>query len=195
MTPGRIAREAAEGLVSIESLDHPGKRYVVFVGGEGNAIWHNAAHADEGAARLRDKLAASHQAAVERALCECPVPGGLGGERLAEMREEFGAMEAPGGISQRLVRQCRDLLAHIEHLTRALHDCGQDGTASVWAAGYEAGRAAGLAEGLRRGAGEQWRSDLRAVTEEGGTIAADTGELCDDAVRVIRAIEVNHPPE
>lgn len=33
----------------------------------------------------------------------------------------------------------RDLLSEVEHLRRCLRDCGEDGTAEVWSAGYRAG--------------------------------------------------------
>ena len=119
-------------------------------------------------------------AAIERALASVPVPGGLSEERLKEIaaqaaegrvRSAHPTMAAMAPLNARetiglLHEQVRELLAERARLVRALHDCGQDGSAQVWAKGYEAGKAAGRVEGFREGASAQHRADAQYANEE-----------------------------
>jgi hypothetical protein len=81
--------------------------------------------------------------AIEQAFQRVPVPGPVSEERLAEVRrnneETLRYRKEKGTESWQEEADRTDLLAHIDHLTRVLHDCGQDGTAEVWSAGYRAG--------------------------------------------------------
>jgi hypothetical protein len=71
------------------------------------------------------------------------------GWMIAEMTHHSKALEGQED-NLRFLANSREyvesLLQHIDHLTRCLHDCGLDGTATVWSAGYRAGLELGRKE-------------------------------------------------
>lgn len=183
MTPQEIAREAAEAFAAAGTQSRYGHEWDwVFLGGEPafEPDQMDSYDAQATVARLREKLSAAVLAAIERALASAPVPGGLGEERLAEIRRCVRedsitiGRGRPAVLSRKEVaRLAEDLLAHVEHLTRALYDCGADGSSAVWSAGYEAGRRAAEEEvrrawaaGFGVGASAPLGADVRAADAE-----------------------------
>jgi hypothetical protein len=156
-SPEEIAREAALALVRFRdphdsSPDFGGGNQwaqLVVAGRHVQSDWYTAGQRED----LRDAVADAFLAAVQRALASAPVPGGLSEEEFPRILGVMMALDdaAPVDASILLpdqVREVRDALRDViednNHLRRALHDCGQDGTAKVWSSGYEAGRAAAL---------------------------------------------------
>lgn len=142
ITPEQIAREAAEAAVvpyfrggtPYDSADRG-----VSVGGIEVPCRRDE---DLHAIAFRKALEPLVLAAVERALREAPIPGGLSAERVAEIDAAHRAAASrsqAGVVAEVIGKVIGDLLADNAHLRRALHDCGQDGSAKVWAGGYEAG--------------------------------------------------------
>jgi hypothetical protein len=118
---------------------------------------HTTLHSDDSAAKdhchvLRREVSAAVLAAVERALTQCPVPSPVSDARLGVIRDVV-CDGTRGWLSSNVTGLMLDLFAHLDHLTRVLHDCGQDGTAAVWRAGYEAGRQAMAQEVIAAQAG------------------------------------------
>jgi hypothetical protein len=152
VSPEEIAREAALALVRFRdphdsSPDFGGGNQwaqLVVAGRHVHSDWYTAGQRED----LRDAVADAFLAAVQRALASAPVPGGLCEGRLAEIREMADpvVLVTPKGwaMGEEEAAMIRDLLRHVDHLTRALTDCGADGTAKTWSSGYEAGRAAAL---------------------------------------------------
>lgn len=136
-TPDEIAREAAEESVTYEE-SAGGVTRTLSVGAYLVSVY-SYEHELSG---LRAEVAKIVLAAIERALREVPVPGGLSAERLAQLWERAERLPSVAADAR---ERYRDLRLHVEHLTRALHDCGQDGSAAQYAAGYEAGKARALA--------------------------------------------------
>lgn len=135
LTPEQISREAAEAAVRVSAPA------AVSVGDwMAHSFDNNVARAEADAEEARRCLAPLFLAAVERALREVPVPTPLSAERLAEIAEN-DKEPYPATHSAQTAHDRRALLADNAHLRRALYDCGQDGTAAVWASGYEAGKA------------------------------------------------------
>jgi hypothetical protein len=152
-SPEEIAREAALALVRFRDphdFSHDfgdGNQWaqLVVAGRHVHSDWYTAGQRED----LRDAVAAAVLAAVQRALASAPVPGGLSEGRLAEIRDWHArrSIESPA-LHPKTLQRMADLLAHVEHLTRALTDCGADGTAKIWSSGYGAGYPAGRAEGV-----------------------------------------------
>lgn len=140
MTPEQIARECVEGLYTVEDHTSAGDGWHV-VGPHGRVDKCRTEEiADRVAWRWRQPFYQAVLAAIERFASETPVPGPVGAERLdyvrafvPKLRESF-----VGGQSE-LADMLDSLFAQIDHLTRCLRDCGEDGTAAIWSAGYDAG--------------------------------------------------------
>lgn len=145
-TPESIARRCAESLVTVDyrfgtSGDNGSHQVCV---GDLVVLTERKPHwADSFRDDLRAAIGPAFAAAIEEALQTVPVPGPVGDEYLAHAREWFkvdlGLPDAQLTHSELIA--CK-LFAHIAHLSRALHDCGQDGSAAIYTAGYEAGKAA-----------------------------------------------------
>lgn len=206
ITPETIAREAAETAVDLQATALGWYRV-----GVGPSLATEAVRYRDGADKVRGDtvtyLARAVLAAIDRALCEVPVPGGLSAERLAEIRREGRRRVGTGMDDDRT--DVEALLDHVAHLTRALHDCGQDGSAKVWAAGYEAGAA--LTERLLReawlagfgvGASLQKGIDVAAADAEaerwhepGAGLADPNGAAWNVRQAVRAAMQATAPPE
>lgn len=134
MTPEEIAREAAEALVWV--AHRPGSRpdgapyempWVLEPVLPPTARYGREKDALFAAAGVRSRLTAAFLAAIERALREVPVPGGLSDDALAAIRGRVG-----GGALVAAPHDVRDLLRHLDHLTRVLQDCAADGALGQW---------------------------------------------------------------
>lgn len=79
-------------------------------------------------------------AAVEEA-ARLPVPGGLREDLLEWVRNPATHDECE--TPPRARAMIAGLLGHIDHLTRVLRDCGEDGTLAVWSDSYRAAFTAG----------------------------------------------------
>ncbi len=71
----------------------------------------------------------------------CAVPGGLTKERIKEIWEAYEAFKECGNVWQSTHPHpgnfTHQLYEQIEHLTRCLHDCGEDGTLQKWGESYK----------------------------------------------------------
>ena len=140
MTPEQIADEAAKK--SISDPDERGR--VLFLGVPLHAANVLRSDADwQLRDPLRQALAEVVLDAIQRDRMASPVPGGLSEEQLAKICKSFAGASGSSSTDEGAVL---DLLAHVEHLTRALREIVASGPeGEAWGRGFDAGvRAASL---------------------------------------------------
>lgn len=161
LTPERIAREAAEALVTVGGAPtHTGDLPVstwhcVYTGVLPGPSFPRREEADAQAGRVRAQVTPAVLAAIERALAVPPLPDGVSAERLGEIRKNHdeGVRRIVGIFKNATPENAwsfmgyaeadrAHLLVHIDHL-HAVMRCPE---AEAYAAGYDAGRRAGMKE-------------------------------------------------
>lgn len=206
ITPETIAREAAESLYSMTHWPElaPELRWVV-LNPWGNSTAHEETQekAEARAETLRRKHREVILGAIERFAREVPVPGGLSAERVAKVKEILGRHGGStlDGAAIELLSLAYELFGDNAHLRRALHDCGQDGSAAQWAAGYGAGREAGMREkaagvwlaGFHAGRAGQKHADV-AAAEAAAQERAAAGPAAPEVAAAVRLADRVEPP-
>lgn len=182
LTAEGAAAKCAAGMIGVVPCGAYGFRVAV-AGLPYGTGWPGAGQADAAdAAPMRARVAALVLAAIERYERNVPVPAPLSAERLAEIRSVYKTAADYPETCMGYDEHVLDLLAHVDHLTRALHDCGQDGTAKIWAAAFEAGE--------ESGARRQREADVSAARDAVGEVRARTiAKRMWIAVAVAEAVE------
>lgn len=186
----RLARECADGLAELRASDpaDPSPTYFLWVAGHllvnGNLKWDM----EEQAEKYRGPIADAVAAALRRLrdlMNAGPLPSPVSVARLAEMAagdRQFGEI-LPTDHS--LIRQRRDLLAHVEHLERLVRLLAQESEGLAFAAGLAEGKRLGRAEG----AAEQRKACAAAALTATQPTVADW----DHARRVIARAAASAP--
>lgn len=150
-TPESIARKCAESLVTVDyrfGTSGDNGSHQVCVGDLVVLTERKPQWADSFRDDLRAAMGPAFAAAIKEALQTVPVPSPISAERLAWIVQQAAVYQAEG--SGRVAGELIDAVAHIAHLSRALHDCGQDGSAAIYTAGYEAGKKAASSAAVER---------------------------------------------
>ncbi|HEX8158790.1 MAG TPA: hypothetical protein VF526_15500 [Solirubrobacteraceae bacterium] len=142
-----IARRVADQLVLVErapARQGGGECWAVRCGGAHSlpALFYSLGESATYSAAMRQAVQGVVLAAVEQALA-LPVPGGTSAGRLAAIREENAEGRGGWSLLEAQRRDIDDLLSHIDHLTRLLHDCHEEGTLHRWSESYALAFAAG----------------------------------------------------